>query len=462
MFYETKQKILTILFFPLFNLIVLSLYIINFDLPKSSVLLKLITFVLFLTLLSIFTFRSKFLIFKSLYNLQVSLFSIICLFFILEIVYKIRPSFFPLQLTNYLSSEDIGEIRKTKVEYLNESPYVKFRPNTVITSQGWRGSKDQFVYDWKTDKNGFKNLDKISNLNEVDIVVLGSSFTEGLGVATEKIWPSLLMSKGFSAYNLAVQGYAPIQFLGSLKKYGVQLKPNYIIIGYTLGIYEYELLDEKKVIEEKSFAGGINSIVNAELMNNIDEIKIQARYIFSALWLITKRIRYHIKNFYYNLSYLNITLSDRKFNLYKKEIMSIAKYVTDESILSNSNNWKSTLNNFKNIIDIAYSINAKVILLIYPQRSVIYFERATGEKLPRIYNGIFEIKLLKEFADKENILFINLNNRLINYVNNLQHNFNVKSLPYLEIDGHINNIGHGFVAEEIIEVINKEKSENVF
>ena len=60
------------------------------------------------------------------------------------------------------------------------------------------------------------------------------------------------------------------------------------------------------------------------------------------------------------------------------------------------------------------------------------------------------------------ILFINPKNRLINYVNNLENNFDVKSLPYLEIDGHINNIGHGFVAEEIIEVINKEKSENVF
>ena len=248
MLHKTKQKILIILFFPFFNLIVLSLYIINFDLPKTSVLLKIIIFIFFLSLLSIFIFRSKLLIFKSLYNFQISLFSIICLFFLLETAYIINPSYFPLQLTNHISSKDVSEIRKNKVEYLNESPYVKFKANTIVTSQGWRGSRDQFVYEWKTDKNGFKNLDKISNLRRVDIVALGNSFTEGMGVAIEKVWPSLLMEKGYSAYNLGVQGYAPIQLLGSLKKYGIQLKPNYIIIGYTAYTYGREQIffDEKK------------------------------------------------------------------------------------------------------------------------------------------------------------------------------------------------------------------------
>ena len=292
-----KKPFQIILFFPLFNLIVLSLYIINFDLPKTSVLLKLIIFIFLLSLLSIFTSRSRLLIFKSLYNFQISLFSIICLFFLLETAYKINPNFFPMQLTNHLSSKDIDDIRKAKVEYLDESPYVKFKADTIITSQGWRGTRDQFVYDWKTDKNGFKNLDKISNLRSVDIVALGNSFTEGMGVAIEKVWPSLLMTKGYSAYNLGVQGYAPIQLLGSLKKYGIQLKPNYIIIGYTAHTYGREQIffDEKKAIEEKRFTGGIQSVVNAEQANNIGEIKIQARYIFSALWLITKKVRYKIR-----------------------------------------------------------------------------------------------------------------------------------------------------------------------
>ena len=167
-----KKPFQIILFFPLFNLIVLSLYIINFDLPKTSVLLKLIIFIFLLSLLSIFTSRSRLLIFKSLYNFQISLFSIICLFFLLETAYKINPNFFPMQLTNHLSSKDIDDIRKAKVEYLDESPYVKFKADTIIISQGWRGTRDQFVYDWKTDKNGFKNLDKISNLRSVDIVAL--------------------------------------------------------------------------------------------------------------------------------------------------------------------------------------------------------------------------------------------------------------------------------------------------
>ena len=452
-----KKLFQIILFFPLFNLIVLSLYIINFDLPKTSVLLKLIIFIFLLSLLSIFTSRSRLLIFKSLYNFQISLFSIICLFFLLETAYKINPNFFPMQLTNHLSSKDIDDIRKAKVEYLDESPYVKFKADTIITSQGWRGTRDQFVYDWKTDKNGFKNLDKISNLRSVDIVALGNSFTEGMGVAIEKVWPSLLMTKGYSAYNLGVQGYAPIQLLGILKKYGIQLKPNYIIIGYTAHTYGREQIffDEKKAIEEKRFTGGIQSVVNAEQANNIGEIKIQARYIFSALWLITKKVRYNIKNFVNRLSNLDITLSDKKFNLYKNEVLSIKKNVANELILSNPNNWQSTLKAFKQIIDISDSIDAKVILLTFPPRSVVYFERATGKKLPKTYSELIEIKLLQEFANENKILFINPKNRLINYVNNLESNFDVKALPYLEIDAHLSNVGHELIAEEIIEAVNK-------
>ena len=452
-----KKPFQIILFFPLFNLIVLSLYIINFDLPKTSVLLKLIIFIFLLSLLSIFTSRSRLLIFKSLYNFQISLFSIICLFFLLETAYKINPNFFPMQLTNHLSSKDIDDIRKAKVEYLDESPYVKFKADTIIISQGWRGTRDQFVYDWKTDKNGFKNLDKISNLRSVDIVALGNSFTEGMGVAIEKVWPSLLMTKGYSAYNLGVQGYAPIQLLGSLKKYGIQLKPNYIIIGYTAHTYSREQIffDEKKAIEEKRFTGGIQSVVNAEQANNIGEIKIQARYIFSALWLITKKVRYNIKNFVNRLSNLDITLSDKKFNLYKNEVLSIKKNVANELILSNSNNWQSTLKAFKQIIDISDSIDAKVILLTFPPRSVVYFERATGKKLPKTYSELIEIKLLQEFANENKILFINPKNRLINYVNNLESNFDVKALPYLEIDAHLSNIGHELIAEEILKIVKK-------
>ena len=57
------------------------------------------------------------------------------------------------------------------------------------------------------------------------------------------------------------------------------------------------------------------------------------------------------------------------------------------------------------------------------------------------------------------ILFINPKNRLINYVNNLENIFDVKSLPYLEIDRHLSNVGHELIAEEVIRVINRKNYE---
>ena len=77
------------------------------------------------------------------------------------------------------------------------------------------------------------------------------------------------------------------------------------------------------------------------------------------------------------------------------------------------------------------------------------------KKLPKIYSELIEIKLLQEFADENKILFINPKNRLINYVNNLESNFDVKALPYLEIDAHLSDVGHDIIAEEIIEIVNK-------
>ena len=94
-------------------------------------------------------------------------------------------------------------------------------------------------------------------------------------------------------------------------------------------------------------------------------------------------------------------------------------------------------------------------MLTFPPRSVVYFERATGKKLPKTYSELIEIKLLQEFANENKILFINPKNRLINYVNNLESNFDVKALPYLEIDAHLSNIGHELIAEEILKIVKK-------
>jgi hypothetical protein len=75
-----------------------------------------------------------------------------------------------------------------------------------------------------------------------------------------------------------------------------------------------------------------------------------------------------------------------------------------------------------------------------------------GKRIPEnIFN---ESNLLENFALKNNIIYIDPTYKLINYVNNLPENFTLKSLPYLEVDGHMNRIGYEIISEAIIAKLN--------
>ena len=353
------------------------------------------------------------------------------------------PSLFPLKIRSFI-------VRNSGVEFLHESPFVKFKPNAMIRSQGYRGTSDQFVYEWKTDKLGFKNLKHVSKLDNVDIVALGNSFTEGVGVATEKTWPSVLSENSYSTYNLGVQGYAPIQLEGSLRKFGLSLRPKYIIIGYFTGMYSREeaFFDIEKAIKNKEFTGGINDIVGVyeRLKNNVS-----AKYLVSAFYLFAGNTGDQIMSD-------SKSSKDYEHRLHLREVVSVTQpSQRQDKKFSKSASWNKTLDTFRNIKLMSDSINAKTILLYFSKAGEVYFERVLGKSMPLIYTQKTESKLLQEFANENNMMFINLEERLRAYVNRLPDNFDFKLLPFLEVDGHMSETGNYLVAKEIMAVISKEE-----
>lgn len=79
----------------------------------------------------------------------------------------------------------------------------------------------------RTDRRGYRNQ---TDLDRYDVVTLGDSFTEGSGVSDEQAWPALLAAEsGLSVYNLGLSGYAPVQYLASLREIGLGLKPGTVI-----------------------------------------------------------------------------------------------------------------------------------------------------------------------------------------------------------------------------------------
>ena len=442
----TKNKISFDVLISIFNTLILSFYIFTFDLSYKSIFLDIILLLTFLSLISIFQKKFKNIFLDFICKFQVTIFLIIILVFLLEILYFINPNIIP-NLNLWIDRDD----KKTSViEYLKSSPFVKFKPNVVvrITSQftsQFRGTADQFKYTWKTDFRGFKNQDAIANLSEFNAIAIGDSFTEGMGVAVEDTFPSILSSKGFSTYNLGVQGYSPSQMKGSLEKYGIDLKPKFIIMTYTMGTYEREnFFIGKNFISKQKYPGGIGTIVKGQTNN---EIRKQAKYVISGVWLMTNSIfvRDILKR---KWKYKSINLVDNKFDRYK-HLISVKDLNTSPKDL---NAWKYTLDTFKEVNLIAKNIGAKLVLVYVTKRPVIYYERATGKKIPK--DVLNETKLLKEFSKINDIIYIDPAEKLINYVNNLDENFNIKSLPFLEIDAHMNKIGYTFFANTIIKALN--------
>jgi len=426
---------------PLSNLSVLILYLFNFDLLYKSKLTYILILLTIFCLISLFSINSSKAVFKHFMNYQVSLFVLICCFLLLDFLFIFFPNLFPAIIRSYLTKENIDSVREVMVDYLDTSPYVKFKPNTLIRSQGYRGTSNQFSYEWITDHLGFKNLDSVSKLKKVDIVALGNSFTEGMGVSTEYIWPSILTKKGYPTYNLGVQGYAPIQIEGTLKKYGLRFSPKYVIIGYCASTYgrEKSFINTKLVIKNKKFTGGIDSIAN-------HEIKRQTKFISSALYQIAT---ISLKKYFFSTK-LKFSIVDPIFIPYQEGILSIKKENLISDISSNSLAWQNTLKAFNNIIKMARSINAKIIIVYFPHRPEVYFKRATGKDMPEKYFEKIESNLIHLFTQEKDIGFINPFKKLQYYVNNLEENFDIEQLPYLQLDGHMSKIGHLLIAEEIL------------
>ncbi len=459
-----NQLIVLKAIFPLFNAVVLAIYLIKLDI-YSKLLPLLIAGCICFCLMTILTLRSTAITFQYLQKIQITFFAVILLFIFFELISRLFPNLIPLQIRNYLATQNIEKGRVQMVEYLNESPFVKFKPKTIIRCQGYRGTDQQFVYEWKTDKNGFKNLEKVANMKQVDVVALGDSFTEGMGVATDKIWPSILTAKGYTTYNLGVQGYGPKQFEGVLRKYGLHLKPKYVIIGYYEDIYSREeaFFDENYAIKNKKFRGGIQSVVDYE---NRTEIKIQAKWFVSAVWLLWHNTFHDFINKQIKCqndinSNRGIKITFEKFRPYTAQIFAVStetmRYKETES---GAKAWENTLTALTNIINMAKPINAKVILLYIPQRGPMYFKKATGQDVPNYHLGKVEASLLKKFTDDNNIDFLNSSERIERYVNQLTDKSLSNEYPYLEIDGHLSNRGHLLIDEELLEYFKSKTIDN--
>lgn len=407
-----------------------------------------------------------------------SCFIFVCLF---ELSFRMAPQLFPENMQHLVElGVTTNEERKNSVELLPHNPYAKPKANTRIHIPGYYGPRENFVYEWTSDKRGFKNSTSIAERAQIDTIILGDSFTEGMGVEIEETFASQLSARGFPAYSFGVQGYAPFQFLGIYENYARDLKPKTIFIGYLTGISardSFFLKPEKQILEEKQFPSAIGRLVERDdmieqkviLMETDDGYQVPVlpsvrhKFAISALLSLTGHIVNFKKNFDITSGVKNPELdarfmkdvSDKEIALtlmsrYKGEFKNLETIlVEDIKAYGETETWKLTEKTFSSIIKKARENGSEVVLLFFPDRGYTYYTKATGKpKNSRMIPAV-ESRLMQEFAKKERIQMLDVSPALEKYVARLTESSSILDYPYLKIDGHPSQKGHEVIATEL-------------
>lgn len=402
--------------------------------------------------------------FKRLRDLMISAsiiyFTFVAFFLCAEGVFALFPPLVPKPLARM--NPDLGAVQTDKlsmVEYLADSPWVKFRANATIRSQGDRG-KD-FFYTWDTDALGFKNSFKELPKN-VDVLAVGDSFVEGMGMPIDRTWTAKLNASGYLTYNAGVQGYAPTQIAGALRKFGPILKPKIVIFGYTPGFESRELtfLHRANYSTQMEFTGGIGAIANTDKAKSaayLREIRSEYRhFLFANAALDLLEL---------SLSRIGMPRTEDRVNITSEMYQAGGQVFRDlyqaapaEYNLPRASKFDPTSVDFvktkEAIVDAraaAKELGADFILLVFLNRSFAYYKEIFNtDPEPEFY----EIKLrksLKAFCTENGISMLDIAEPVIKYVQTVALNpdFREQQLPFFKIDGHMNEVGQVLITEEV-------------
>jgi hypothetical protein len=368
-------------------------------------------------------------------RLQVSIFSVVLMGVALQAVHAMAPQSLPMQLRRHVAEGDVRQAFAAMVETLDHSPYRKLRAHTRIKTQGVDYQDADYVYEWTTDKRGFKNPPSIGDRDHVDVVAVGDSFTEGMGVSADDAWTAQLTARGFPTYNLGVQGYSPLQMEGALRTFGMPLRPRHALIAYYATTYS----------REDMFAadGSPREALYPFREFETGEIMVPPRFVVSGvyLWALTNLPRWRSGAW---------AAPEPPFQSFARDIARVrAGDKFADGIRSKSEAWVRTLAAFDRMIDLARQSGAGVTLVYIPTRRSVVYEAATGLPLPPSSSATIETASLREYAEHKGVAMVDTFDALNAYTKTLTADSPPAALPYFERDAHLNAKGHAMVAEVI-------------
>ena len=370
--------------------------------------------------------------------------------------------------------------KKSLEKYSNLKNFMS-SPREYHPEYGWNLKKnyefyylteDNHVVRRVTNNMGFaSNYDNNIYSKKYKILIVGDSFTEGLGVDTEKSWPNQLqdiiknnLTKNIEIYNAAVAGYNLDQYYFRIRELDELIKPDLILLGFSSATDFYDVGKNKRYfVYGKKIGRNYFEIKNNLLIENSS---LNSQRFFEkedSNVANTFKIEEIIKNF----------LKD--FEIYKKfkkskYVLRIISMTRDlnlsfwpgaEIALSKKNNSVeiekiNLVNKILKKISAEFGKNKKIFLVHIPYNievDLILWKKTFG-KQPDKYNQRGAEKKIIEATKGSNIEFIStleiLQNESIKFEEGL----------YLKQDGHLNIIGNRIVAQIIYDKISNIYSSN--
>jgi len=362
----------------------------------------------------------------------------------IQTCYFISPSSIPLSAINiepFLIPHFVENRRS--LEFLPESPWIKFKPNSIAWSTDV-GREKEFQHIWKTDSLGFKNKFSLEDVSSLWAVTIGTSQAEGMGLPVENTYSSILTRGGYPTYSLGLQGYAPQQIAGSLSLFRAhsEITPKYVLWGYTPGHEGATTVfrNPKEVVSQKSFSGGVEVIKSRELSDSPNNP------------LATDKPRY--KYFLALNTFLDMLKSWGRdslpadadsgdiFDWYDKHFPGFYRFDPNSDVA------KWTFESILKAKAIAEEMKSELVVVFFTTREFLYFKDTKWDR-PILDNEVLLKNSLATFCQQNGIRMVDTYPGLRKYIENLAPPIKHQQLPYFK-DGHPNQVGAKIISDVIL------------
>jgi len=319
-------------------------------------------------------------------------------------------------------SEKLTKINKNEKNYRISHPNFHHTLKKNINTQSQWG---KFIYKVCTDKNGFRiHCNKVRKFNE-EIILIGDSFTEGIGLSYEKTFAGMLSDKlKINFHNLAVASYSPAIYEKKIKFFIEKkiINPKEVLVFLDISDMEDEFY-YYNCKNDNSVCSKYDDIIP------VTDKKIVKKKIYFPIFKKTKRI---------------IRLTKRKFfpkiHVYEKDF-----HRSSWTYLKNDNKVNIGISNaIQNMTKLHLYLESKNIpmsLAVYPWPGQILYDKQDS----------FHVEIWKDFCVTRCKKFIDLFPLFFEEIEFLTKKEIVKKY-YLKNDVHFNKMGNKKIFDELIEI----------